>query len=67
MGNSRIDFFGETLIDLTNDTVTPDTLAKGVTAHNKAGNVITGTAEAYVDGETLYIPFGTVNGNTLEV
>jgi lysophospholipase L1-like esterase len=33
----------ETLIDLTRDTVTPETLAKGVTAHDASGNVITGT------------------------
>ncbi len=31
-------------IDLTGDTVTPDTLLAGVTAHDAAGNRITGTA-----------------------
>lgn len=30
-------------IDLTGDTVTPETLALGATAHNKAGQPITGT------------------------
>lgn len=34
---------GEVLIDLTEDTVTPETLAEGVTAHNAAGEPITGT------------------------
>lgn len=33
----------ETLIDLTSDTVAPDKLAKGVTAHDKSGAVISGT------------------------
>lgn len=32
-------------IDLTQDTVTEETLAVGVTAHNKAGEQIVGTAE----------------------
>jgi hypothetical protein len=35
----------ETLIDLTGDTVTPETLAKGVTAHDKSGTTITGTLD----------------------
>lgn len=34
----------ETLIDLTGDTVTPQTLAEGVTAHDASGAIITGTA-----------------------
>lgn len=33
----------QTLIDLTNDTVTPDMLAEGTKAHDKSGNLITGT------------------------
>lgn len=32
----------ETLIDLTGDSVTPETLAKGATAHDASGNVIEG-------------------------
>ena len=32
----------QTLIDLTSDTVTPETLAEGATAHDASGNVITG-------------------------
>lgn len=34
----------ETLIDLTEDSVTPETLAEGVTAHDASGEVIVGTA-----------------------
>lgn len=43
MGNSKIIFGGETLIDLTADTVTKDKLLEGFTAHGKDGEPITGT------------------------
>ena len=36
---------GETILDLTNDTVTANDLAKGVTAHDKSGTEIVGTVE----------------------
>lgn len=35
----------KTLIDLTGDSVTPETLAGGVTAHDASGNIITGLAK----------------------
>lgn len=41
----------ETLIDLTNDSVTPETLAEGVTAHNATGELIRGTMSASGDYE----------------
>lgn len=44
MGVSRVDFDGETLIDLTGDTVTPQSLLSGYSAHNKAGELIEGLA-----------------------
>lgn len=37
---------GETILDLRSDTVTPETLQKGYTAHDKSGTKITGTLEA---------------------
>ena len=37
---------GETILDLRSDTVTPETLQKGYTAHDKSGMKITGTLEA---------------------
>ena len=37
---------GEVLVDLTNDTVTSETLAKGATAHNAKGEQIVGTMES---------------------
>ena len=36
---------GETILDLRSDTVTPETLQKGYTAHDKSGTKITGTLE----------------------
>lgn len=43
MANSKIIFFGETLMDLTADTVQADKLLRGYTAHDKAGEVVTGS------------------------
>lgn len=43
MGRSKINFGDETLIDLTGDSVTPESLLAGVTAHNAAGDPIEGT------------------------
>jgi len=43
MAINKVIYGGNTLIDLTSDTVTADQLQKGVTAHDKSGAVITGT------------------------
>lgn len=66
---------GETLIDLTGDSVTPEKLAKGVTAHDKSGAIITGTSTYDVDtqdatagaaeilsGKTAYVTGKKVTG-----
>ena len=45
MGISKVNFGGDTLIDLTNDSVTADTLVKGTTAHNAAGEQVVGTLD----------------------
>lgn len=42
MGVNKVEYGGETLIDLTEDSVTPETLAEGVTAHNASGAKIVG-------------------------
>lgn len=39
----------ETKLDLTADTVTPDKLAEGITAHDKSGAPIVGTSTKDVD------------------
>lgn len=41
---NKVVYGGETLIDLTADTITADKLAKNVTAHDKSGAPITGTS-----------------------
>ena len=43
MAINKVVYGTDTLIDLTSDTVTADTLQQGTTAHDKAGNAITGT------------------------
>lgn len=48
MAINKINYGNETLIDLTEDTVTADTLAEGVTAHNAQGERITGVKSANI-------------------
>lgn len=43
MAISKVIYGGQTLIDLTADTVTADQLKKGITAHGADGELITGT------------------------
>lgn len=43
MAINKVIYGGDTLIDLTADTVTASGLASGLTAHDKSGAVITGT------------------------
>lgn len=45
MGVSKVVYNNETLVDLTNTTVTPEALTKGATALNKKGELITGNAK----------------------
>lgn len=44
MAISKVNYGGNTLIDLTNDSVTANLLAKGVVAHNAVGEQVVGTA-----------------------
>ena len=69
---------GETILDLTNDTVTANDLAEGATAHDKSGAPITGTLKVLDTsdanatrndiriGKTAYINGVKVNGNLSE-
>lgn len=45
MAVNKVVINDEIKIDLTSDTVSPDTLSKGITAHDKSGAVIVGTME----------------------
>lgn len=42
MGKSKVIYKNKTLIDLSEDTVKPESLLKGVTAHNANGDPIVG-------------------------
>lgn len=53
MAVNKVIFGGDTIIDLTADSVTPETLAVGVTAHDASGKVVTGTMEAGITLPTL--------------
>lgn len=54
---------GENLIDLTSDTVTPETLASGATAHNRAGEQIVGVFTPNVNAGTATDITGILKGN----
>lgn len=43
MSINKVEINGKTVLDLTQDTVTPDTLKTGVTAHSASGQQIQGT------------------------
>jgi hypothetical protein len=49
MAINKVIYGGNILLDLTGDTVTADQLKSGVTAHDKSGEVITGTCTHDVD------------------
>ena len=46
MGINKVVVNDEVKLDLTADTVSPSTLALGITAHDKSGELITGTMES---------------------
>ena len=57
---NKVEYGGTVLLDLTGDTVTADKLYKGITAHQKDGSIITGTAEVTVVGKKLVLPEGLI-------
>lgn len=59
MAVSKVVFGERTLIDLTGDTVLPETLFAGETAHNAAGEKIVGTATQGGVQIPAYIETGT--------
>lgn len=54
MGVNKVEYGGQTLVDLTNDSVTPDTLPEGVTAHDASGEQIVGTMIGYYSTGLAY-------------
>ena len=63
---SRVEFpDGTPIIDLTADTVIPEKMYAGITAHAENGDIITGNAEVTDDGQghvTLPPGFCTLTG-----
>lgn len=55
MGVSKVEYGGNTLIDLTNDSVTEDKMLSGVTAHNARGELVTGNIATAYGGITVHI------------
>ena len=45
MAVNKVDVNGATVLDLTQDSVTPETLKKGETAHDASGALIVGTID----------------------
>lgn len=43
MSINKVVYGSDVLIDLSDDTVTPETLAEGIIAHDASGNTIKGT------------------------
>ena len=62
MAVNKVDINGATVIDLTSDSVTPETLLQGATAHDASGVVITGTM---VRGTELQIIVSVSSGATV--
>lgn len=61
---NKVVFNNEVLVDLTGDTVTAGSLKKGVTAHDKAGEIITGTLDQSegIDDVDMVLTYGFSEG-----
>ena len=62
MGVNLVVINGTTKLDLTADTVTAATLKKGYTAHNSAGDLITGTMESSGGTSEMTVDRQTADG-----
>ena len=69
MGNAKVTLNGSTLIDLTSDSVNSISLLSGITAHDSAGNLVTGSiatksaADIGISGPTVSIVSGYYSAN----
>lgn len=54
MSVNKVEYAGKVLLDLTEDTVTPDKLISGEIAHDKTGAKIVGTLEDVGSGEYIW-------------
>lgn len=65
MAVNKVEINGEVKLDLTQDTVTPENLLSGATAHNAAGEQISGTYAPPVSGEPGDITFYDYDGTII--
>ena len=66
MTTNKVVYSGRTLIDLTGDTVTEETLLRGYTAHRADGTQIVGTAFAdYPERYSFLDPLQDSNGEKI--
>lgn len=67
MAVNKVMYGTKTLIDLSNDTVTSDTLFKGYTAHLADGSIVTGMLfNNYPDEQCFYDTLQDLNRTELE-
>lgn len=70
MGYNKVIVNGVTKVDLTSDTVSSDTMLESTTAHNAAGDLVTGTIPvnpqlSVADGGAVIVPQGYYSGSEL--
>lgn len=65
-GYSKVIYAGNTLIDLTDDTVNANNLEEGYTAHDKSGKLITGKLKVYKSVQPKDINFYDYDGTLVE-
>ena len=66
MATNKVVYSGRTLIDLTGDTVTEETLLRGYTAHKADGTQVVGTAFAnYPDRYSFLDSLQDSNGENI--
>lgn len=70
MGYNKVIVNGVIKVDLTSDTVSPDTMLESTTAHNAAGDLVTGTIPvnpqlSVADGGAVIVPQGYYSGSEL--
>ena len=61
---NKVVYGNSTLIDLTNDTVIPEALVSGYTAHDRSGATVTGSLELPSSSSPLEIERGGTNANS---
>lgn len=66
MAVNKVDINGETVLDLTGDSVMPETLLQGATAHNAAGEKIEGSVAVAPASDTTPLENGDASSGTEE-